>query len=63
MKNTSINPIVIVNDYFNELYEKYTTTTDPQQRNVLNKRLSNLKSVLQFLASTQNYSNDIGDYA
>ncbi len=63
MKNNSINPVVMLHDYFNELYEKYTTTTDPQQKSVLNKKLINLNSVLQFLASTQNYSTDMGDYA
>jgi len=63
MKKNNINPVVMLHDYFNELYEKYTITTDPQQRSVLNKRLSNLKSVLQYLASAQNYSTDLGDYA
>jgi len=63
MKNNRINPVKIVHDHFSELYEKYTTTTDPQQKSVLSKRINNLKSVLQFLSSKQYYSNNMGNYA
>lgn len=63
MKNNRINPVKIVHDHFTELYEKYTATTDPQEKSVLDRRLRNLTSVLQFLASTQHYSKNMGDYA
>lgn len=63
MKNNHVNPVKIVHDHFTELYEKYTATTDPQEKSVLDRRLSNLKSVLQFLASVQNCSKNMGDYA
>jgi len=63
MRNNRVNPVKIVHDHFIELYEKYTTTTDPQEKSVLDKRLSNLKSVLQFLASVESYSKNMGDYA
>ena len=60
MKNNRVNPIQIVHDHFTELSEKYTTTTDQQEQSVLDKRLRNLRSVLQFLASVQSYSKNMG---
>lgn len=63
MKNNYVNPVKIVHDHFIELYGKYVTTTDPQEKSILDKRLRNLKSVLLFLASTQGYSKNMIDYA
>jgi hypothetical protein len=63
MKNNRVNPVNIVHDYFTELCDKYTTTTDLQEKSVLHRRLRNLKSVLQFLASVQSCSKNMGDYA
>jgi len=63
MKHKSINPVTIVQEHMTELHSKYRTTDDPQQRNVLERKIRNLHNVLQFLSGTQNGTNNVGNYA
>ncbi len=63
MKHKSINPVTIVQEHMKELRKQYRTTDDPQQKDVLGRRLRNLHKVLQFLSGTQNGTSNVGNYA
>lgn len=56
MKRPRVNPIQIVNEHFSTLQERLRATADSTERNILRKRLRNLQSVRQFLASV--YQNN-----
>ena len=62
MKNMSINPVKIVQEHVKELYHQYRTTDDPERKEVLARRLRNLKNVLQFLSRTQNGTTTVENY-
>ena len=53
MKNRHIDPVDIIDNYFADLQEKYKSTVDEHEKNVLRKRLLNLQGVKQFLVSAQ----------
>jgi len=63
MNHMSINPVVIVREHMKELRNQYRTTDDPQQKDVIGRRLRNLHNVLQFLSGTQNSTSNVGNYA
>lgn len=59
MKRMSVNPVSIVQEYMNELRSQYRTTDDPQQKDVLGRRLRNLQNVRQFLSATQSSTSPV----
>ncbi|AJY68638.1 MAG TPA: hypothetical protein DEQ59_13940 [Geobacter sulfurreducens] len=63
MKHMSINPVTIVREHLKELRNQYRATDDPQQKDILLKRLRNLHNVLQFLSRAQNGTPNVGNYA
>jgi hypothetical protein len=63
MNHMSINPVLIVREHMKELRNQYRTTDDPQQKDVIGRRLRNLYNVLQFLSGTQNSTSNVGNYA
>lgn len=63
MKHMSINPVTIVQEHMRDLRKQYRTTDDPQQKDVIGRRLRNLHNVLQFLSGTQNGASNVGNYA
>jgi len=44
-----MNPFDLVTDQYQQLKEKLSSTGDPQEKNVLFKRLANLLAVMEFL--------------
>lgn len=46
-----MNPFDLVNEQYQLLKEKLRSTRDPQEKNVLFKRLANLLAVMEFLIS------------
>lgn len=63
MKHMNINPITIVQEHMSELRNQYRTTDDPQKKDVLGRRLRNLRNVVRFLSGTQNGTSNVGNYA
>ena len=63
MNNMSINPVMLVQEHMKELRNQYRTTDDPQQKDVIGRRLRNLHNVLQFLSGAQNGASNVGNYA
>jgi hypothetical protein len=53
MRNRQINPIDLINNHFLNLNERFKSTADDHEKNVLRKRLINLQGVKQFLVSTE----------
>lgn len=51
MKSPAFNPIELVKDQFTALQERLEREPDPRKRNILHKRLSNLRGVMEFLRS------------
>jgi hypothetical protein len=50
MKHMSINPVTIVQEHMRDLRKQYRTTDDPQQKDVIGRRLRNLHNVLHLSA-------------
>ena len=63
MKKHLIRPLEVVSDQIVKLQERLENSADPQEKSVLVKRLVNLKSVLDFLASKQSEPVTAGKYA
>jgi hypothetical protein len=43
----------MISDHFSDPLERFKSTVNPQEKNVLRKRLINLQGVMQFLISDQ----------
>lgn len=63
MKKQLIRPLEIVSDQIAKLQERLESSADPGEKSVLVKRLDNLKSVSEFLASNQPEPITAGKYA
>jgi hypothetical protein len=53
MRNRQINPIDLINNHFANLNERFKSTADDHEKNVLRKRLINLQGVKQFLVAAE----------
>ncbi|HJV33640.1 hypothetical protein [Geomonas sp.] len=63
MKGKGINPLRIVQEHVKELHQQYRTIADPQKKEVLEKRLTNLYNVLRFLSGREEGSGNVGHFA